>query len=143
MKDLVVINWRRYPDFFALWSAHGTEPKLVYAIGESHDCYIGSVGSRGGRGGLRARYEKQYLDRARAIFGQRVPRDQPAFAGLFADSDHIDQRHIISAEADVQNAFITRHGKNAALFEPELHVDGVEVKHQGEVPAFLRGTDGT
>src|SRR5574341_658238 len=133
MKNLIVINWRRYPDFFKLWSAHGTEPKLVYVIGESHECYIGSVGSRGGQGGLRTRYEKQYLDRACAIFGQREPCDQPAFAGLFVDPDQLEQRQIIAAEAQVQSAFITRHDKSAALFEPEHLVEGVEVKHQGEV----------
>ncbi len=143
MKNVVVINWRRHSDFFKLWSAHGTEPKLVYVIGETHECYIGSVGSRGGKGGLQTRYEKQYLDRACAIFGQRVPRDQPAFAGLFVDPDQVDQRLIIAAEAQVQNAFITRHGKPAALFDPEHPVGGVEVKHQGEVPAFLKGTGGT
>jgi len=144
MAEVVVIEWKRYRNFFDLWTARGSEPQLIYAIGECRYCYVGSVGSKGGSGGLRVRYEKQYLDRARAIFGRQTPEDQPAFAGIFDSGAHLDSRHIRAAEAQVQQAFVARFGATAALFKPEQISGDIEFRHVGEVPVFLeRGHGGT
>ncbi|OFW28251.1 MAG: hypothetical protein A3J28_09805 [Acidobacteria bacterium RIFCSPLOWO2_12_FULL_60_22] len=142
MAEVVVIEWKRYRDFFNLWTSRGSEPQLIHVIGECHHCYVGSVGSKGGSGGLRVRYEKQYLDRARAIFGRQAPDDQPAFAGIFQSGTYLDGRHIRAAEAQVQQAFVARFGATAALFKPEQVSDDIEFRHVGEVPDFLKRSHG-
>ena len=138
MAEVVVIEWKRYRDFFDLWTSRGSEPQLIYVIGECRYCYVGSVGSKGGSGGLRARYEKQYLNCARVIFGRQAPDDQPAFAGIFESGAHLDRWHIRAAEAQVQKAFVARFGATAALFKPGQVGDDIEFRHIGEVPVFLK-----
>ena len=139
MAEFVVIEWKRYRDFFDLWTSRGSEPQLIYVIGECRYCYVGSVGSKGGSGGLRVRYEKQYLERARAIFGRQAPDNQPAFAGNFESGVHLDERLIRAVEAQVQQAFVARFGGTAALFKPGQVSGDIEFRHVGEVPVFLIG----
>mgnify|MGYP001075224487 CR=1 FL=1 len=138
-KGEVVVNWLKYPNFFDLYEKEKAKPKIVYVIGESHHCYVGSVGSKGGRGGLAIRYEWQYVERSCAIFGQSKPQNQPAFAGSFIDDTKVDECQIEAAEANVQEAFLKRHGKEAAIFhqKPKSYPD-IKVTHQGDAPAFLK-----
>ena len=137
--DQIIIEWIRYTDFFDLYDALGREPKLVYVIGETHHCYIGSVGSRHGTGGLAVRYEKQYLDRARAIFGMDKPQHQPAYAGQFVSPIRPDSELVEAIERNIQSLFLKSVGQAAALFKPRGMLKALHWSNQGEIPRFLLG----
>lgn len=83
MKLHITVQWTRYTDFFDLWDAHKKATQLLYVIGERDLCYIGCIGINGGKTGLGQRYQKQYMDRSKAIFGMQRPIARPAFAGVF------------------------------------------------------------
>lgn len=139
MDSVVVVNWRKYADFFELYEHEKASAKLVYVIGETHHCYVGSVGSQGGTGGLAVRYEWQYVNRSRAIFGESFPQNQPAFAGSFPDDTELGKDQIEGAEADVQKAFLAQYGARQAMFDPtKIRSTGIRVIHQGNAPAFLK-----
>jgi hypothetical protein len=134
----VILQWTRYSSFFDLYAKHKNEPKLIYIIGESHHCYIGSVGSKGGTDGLAQRYQKQYIDRARAIFGADKPQNQPAYVGHFLSPDDPAPELIESVEKTIQNLFLNKFGKSAALFTPRGAAGQVSIKSEGQdLPPFL------
>lgn len=130
------LEWRRFADFFQLYDVLSEEPRLFYIIGETHHCYIGSVGGREGQGGLAVRYQQQYVDRAKAIFGNDNPDDQPAFASIVTDPQ-ITIPDIEPIERQIQEVFLTAHGPEDALFTPRGPVPRYELIHTGDRPAFL------
>ncbi|HED39446.1 MAG TPA: hypothetical protein ENJ13_03345 [Chromatiales bacterium] len=130
------LQWQRFADFFQLYEALGNVPRLFYIIGETHHCYIGSVGGREGQGGLAVRYQQQYVDRAIAIFGNDTPNEQPAFASVVTDPQ-ITIPDIEPIERQIQEVFLTTQGRENALFTPRGQVPNYELIHTGDRPAFL------
>ena len=142
----ITITWKKYKSFFDLCAKHLDDKQLIYVIGEEHHCYIGSIGSRGGQDGLRTRYQRQYLQRACAIFGLDENSAQVAYCGkLYKGDDSINKTDILAMEAIVQHKFIQRYGIRNTLFKPEKHIDGYEDEHyrgedvQDRIPPFLVG----
>jgi hypothetical protein len=133
----VILNWHRYDNFFDLYDCHSADPVLIYVIGESHHCYIGSVGSKGGTGGLAVRYESQYINRARAIFGRDFPENQPAFAAVFKEPPNPNENDIENAERIVQRVFLERVGQLHALFKLRADIPEFKIAHEGDKPSFL------
>lgn len=129
------VRWERYRDFFELYKACGQIARLVYVIGETQHCYVGSVGSRGGRGGLRVRYEPQYINRSRAIYGQDRPSGQPAFVGIIGG--RCKPRDVADLERHVQRAFVEARGQNNAQFKPPGTGGRGQYSHVGRKPSFL------
>ncbi len=134
----VEIEWKKHNNFFELWRAHRQDTKLLYVIGEQHHCYVGSIGSRDGAQGLGTRYQWQYVNRARSIYGAEESAGQVSYAGTFKNPEQVNGQLILAAEALTQNACVTKLGPQAVLFDPEDLIEGVEVIHSGEVPAFLQ-----
>lgn len=133
------IEWNRFDNFFSLWRIHRNSTQLLYVIGDNHHCYIGSIGSRDGKQGLGTRYQWQYVNRARAIFGLDESSGQVAFAGTLRKvSGGVVGIDILAAEAEVQNAFISAYGPDRALFDPEDLVPGYIFTFCGDAPSFLR-----
>ena len=130
----MLLRWYKYASFFELWQTHEWDLHLIYIIGERHHCYVGSIGSKDG-GGLHTRYQKQYIDRAKAIFGASEPKRQPAFAARIPKG--IPCQKIKDIEATVQHALIRVHGNDAALFRPIKKFTPVPLHHKGNPPAFL------
>lgn len=128
------LTWKKYSTFFALWRKHGTGC-MIYVIGETHHCYIGSIGSRGGKGGLKMRYQQQYLHRAQAMFGCDEPAGQKAYCALFNGTS--DPAVILQAEALVQREFIRVHGLEKALFRPLAVKCDLTLENRGSPPSFL------
>lgn len=138
MMPDVRIRWTRYEHFFELYNRHKNEPKLIYIIGENHHCYIGSVGSKGGQDGLAQRYQKQYIDRAKAIFGSDAPDNQPAYVGHFINPINPDPELIIAVEKTIQYEFINKVGRNKALFTTRGYAGHIGVESEGDhIPPFL------
>ena len=135
--ELVEIEWINYNHFFDLWRAHRRDTQLLYAIGDQHHCYIGSIGSRDGLQGLGTRYQWQYVHRARSIFGAEESDGQVAYVGLFKNPEQIDGRLILAAEAFTQKRCITMLGPQAVLFDAEDLIEGVEVTNSGSMPRYL------
>ena len=135
--NTICISWTRYPNFFELWHNHRRDTKLLYVIGESHHCYIGSIGSRDGVQGLGTRYQWQYVNRAKSIFGLDEERGQTAFAGVFESPNEVTGALILASEAYIQNCCVTAIGENEILFEPEDLVENVKVENSGELPSFI------
>ena len=138
----ITVTWSRFGSFFLLYGELRNAPQLIYAIGETHHVYIGSVGCKGGQGGLGVRYEPQYIDRAKAIFGADAPSDQPAFAGQFEAA--IPRGTISDIEKLVQWRFLQwidaqGIGREQALFgKHPAYAPDVDVVFEGELPKFLR-----
>ena len=128
------LTWKEYSTFFDLWSKHGTGC-MIYVIGETHHCYIGSIGSRGGKGGLKMRYQQQYLLRAQAMFGFDESAGQKAFCALFDEIS--DPAVILQVEALVQRQFIQAHGRGKALFRPLPVKCELALENRGSPPSFL------
>ena len=135
--ETVEIEWIQYNHFFDLWRAHRHDTQLLYVIGDQHHCYIGSIGARDGVQGLSTRYQWQYVQRARSIFGTEESAGQVVYAGLFKKPEQINGRLIFAAEAFTQNRCITVLGPQAVLFDAEDLVEGVEVINRGSLPTFL------
>ena len=134
----ITVEWKRFDNFFSLWNSHRDDTQLIYVIGESHHCYIGSIGSRDGKKGLGTRYQWQYVRRARAIFGLEEASGQVAYSGTVKKIGGLVQGiDILATEAEVQNAFVLACGPANALFDPEDLLDGYLVAHHGELPLFL------
>lgn len=129
--------WRKFDNFFQLYEKLLNEPRLFYVIGESRHCYIGSVGGRRGEGGLAVRYQQQYVDRAKAIFGSESPINQPAFASIVTDQQ-ITVDDIEPIERQIQEVFLQSYGRENALFTPRGKVQNYELIHEGDMPQFLR-----
>ena len=134
---IITLSWQRYRTFFDLWHNHRSDTKLVYVIGASHHCYIGSIGSRGGIQGLGTRYQWQYVRRAQAIFGLDESGGQESYAANFTRI--VGEHDILATEAYIQNKFILSAGTQNALFEPEDLTEGYEFLHinQESAPAFI------
>ena len=130
------LNWQHFDNFFSLYDLLKNRPRMFYVIGETHHCYIGSVGGCGGNRGLAQRYEKQYIERTKAIFGSNATSDQPAFASIIDDQE-ISQVDIVPIERQLQNIFIGVHGINNALFTPRGLAANFQLTHTGDVPSFL------
>jgi len=134
----ITVEWKKYDNFFSLWNSHRDDTQLIYVIGESHHCYIGSIGPRDGKKGLGTRYQWQYVNRARAIFGLDESSGQVAFAGILKKtSSAVQGIDILAVEAEVQNAFVLACGPANALFDPEDLVNGCTITYGGEPPSFL------
>lgn len=135
--SMAQLFWYRFAHFFQLYEVLGEVPHLIYVIGEYHHCYIGSVGGQGGEGGLRVRYEPQYVNRAKAIFGQDFPIDQPAFAAI-TDETEIPTDQIVELERQVQQSFLEVVGEDGALFTGHREPPCITMEHEGDAPDFLR-----
>ncbi|MCP1446049.1 hypothetical protein J3D54_005181 [Pseudomonas sp. GGS8] len=134
----VSVEWRRFDNFFALWKSHRSATQLIYVIGETHRCYIGSIGSRKGELDLGARYQWQSVICARAILGLEEDHGQVAYAGILKKSSGSFQSiDIVAIEADVQNSFVLACGFENALFDPKDLAEGYSLTHSGELPSFL------
>ena len=131
------LKWEKFEDFFCLYESLKDKPKLIYVIGETHHCYIGSVGGRGGENGLAQRYQQQYIDRAKAIFGSSKPKSQPAFAAVFPEGS-VSISDIEPIERKIQDIFVSVHGTNNAQFSPRGVAFAQELSHSGNMPSFLR-----
>lgn len=129
--------WQKYDDFFRLYDQMKDVPRMFYVIGEKHHCYVGSVGGRGGTKGLRLRYQKQYVDRAMAIFGSSTPENQPAFAAI-ADDPRMMVSDMEPIERQIQETFIGRFGRENALFSANGEPSNFQLAHSGDIPLFLR-----
>jgi hypothetical protein len=132
---MTTVNWERFENFFALYEKLKSVKKLIYVIGETHHVYIGSVGCKGG---LAVRYDKQYVDRTKAIFGSDAPQNQPAFAGTFIDSNRITCENVGDVEKLIQWAFLERGDREQALFKRPSGRPNIEVEYCGDVPSFLK-----
>jgi len=139
----ITITWKKYKSFFDLCEKHAKDKQLIYVIGEKHHCYIGSIGSRDGKHGLKTRYQPQYLQRARAIFGLDENSAQVAYCGLLSSEEPINGTAILAIEAIVQKKFIDSFKRERALFKPIVPRDGYEDEHRkgdddgDEIPPFL------
>ena len=119
---IVKLEWERFDNFFDLWRARSKSIQMIYSIGETAHCYIGCIGINDGKGGLRNRYQWQYVQRSLAIFAKEESEGQVAFAAKFISPDDID-RHIIKAtEAEVQASYIAHDGLVDPLFETQKRV---------------------
>ncbi len=84
------------------------------------------------------RYEKQYIDRSRSIFGADAPQNQPAYVGQFLSPGNPAPELIGQVEKTIQKAFLDKVGDAAALFALRGFIQDVPIKHQGlEIPTFL------
>lgn len=137
MKN-ITIKWKRYPNFFDLWRAHKEDTKLIYIIGESHHCYIGSIGAKGGVGGIGNRYQWQYLNVSRAIFGRDESEGQFSHAGKFISPNDISKKLISTTEKFIQKQLIEVYGHEKVLFEPPNSVEDIMICHKEDVPEFLK-----
>jgi hypothetical protein len=137
MTMTIELDWTKFPNFFELWRVERRATKLLYVIGDEHHCYVGAIGCNGGEGGLGTRYQWQYVNRARAIFGCDEPDGQVAYAAAFRNPESISPELILAAEADVQAACIVTLGTHAVLFDPEDTLEGILVRHLGAPPPFL------
>ncbi len=135
---MIHLIWKRFENFLDLWDELKDIPKLIYVIGETHHCYIGTVGGRKGKDGLRQRYQKQYVDRAVAIYGMDAPEGQPAFA---ANLNEVATNQIESLERQVQQVFIDNEEKGHYLFKPRGRIGNFELDHQGNMPKFLQSKE--
>jgi hypothetical protein len=135
---MTTVNWERFESFFALYEKLQSVQKLIYVIGETHHVYIGSVGCKKGKGGLAVRYEKQYVERSKAIFGSDTPQNQPAFAGTFMDSSGITSENVGDIEKVIQWTFLQKRERNQALFKRPSGRPNIDVKYRGDVPSFLK-----
>jgi len=137
--EKLTIEWVQFDNFFSLWRSHRNSTRLLYVIGDDHHCYIGSIGSRDGKLGLGMRYQWQYVSRARAIFGLDESSGQVAFAGVLRKNNgEVVGLDILAAEAGIQSDFMSVHGPDRALFDPEDLVPGYAFLHSGSPPKFLR-----
>ena len=132
------MKWERFENFFALYEKLKKVPKLIYVIGEMHHVYIGSVGCKEGENGLASRYQKQYVERSKAIFGSDTPQNQPAFAGTFIDSNGITCENVGDVEKLIQWAFLERGDRKQALFKRPSERPNIDVKYFGDIPSFLK-----
>jgi len=137
---MATVNWERFESFFALYEKLQSVQKLIYVIGETHHVYIGSVGCKEGEGGLAVRYQKQYVERSKAIFGSDTPLNQPAFAGTFIDLSGTTSENVGDVEKLIQWAFLRGGDRNQAMFKRPSRRPKVEVEHCGDVPSFLKVT---
>jgi len=133
----VTLHWTRFDNFFRCYEEVKGVPKLIYVIGETHHVYIGSVGCKGGSGGLAVRYEAQYVNRSRAIFGLDTPKDQPAFAGRFTHESTTCET-VGETEEFVQWIFLNGAYRKHALFTKRpIARPNLNVNHLGTPPLFL------
>ena len=130
------LQWEQHPNFFALWRARRAATQLLYVIGVDHHCYVGSIGAREGRQGLAMRYQWQYLQRAKAIFGLDEEAGQPAYSAVLVGGSS-SARDILAAEAFVQHSLIQARGADSILCGAEDLIDDVTFTHAGDVPPFL------
>jgi hypothetical protein len=135
---MTTVNWERFENFFTLYEKLKSVQKLVYMIGETHHVYIGSVGCKGGEGGLAVRYDRQYVDRTKAIFGSDTPQNQPAFAGTFVDPNCTTCENVGDVEKLIQWVFLERRGGKQALFRSPNGRPNIAVEYCGDAPSFLR-----
>ena len=135
---MTTVNWERFENFFALYEKLQSVQKLIYVIGETHHVYIGSVGCKEGEGGLAVRYQKQYVERSKAIFGSDTPQNQPAFAGTFIDPNGITSENVGDIEKLIQWTFLQRRERSQALFKRPSGRPNIDVKYCGDVPSFLK-----
>lgn len=128
------IIWKKYSNFFELWENHKNETSMFYVIGEKHHIYIGAIGINEGQQGLRNRYQKQYLDRSKAIFGKDEKCGQIAYAGVFRGR----RNRMRNIEINLQQCCIEKYGADKVLFkEPKKEVN-ITIKHIGTIPDFLQ-----
>lgn len=132
---MIKLKIHKYDDFFKLYEEEKSRPQLIYIIGETHHCYIGSVGVKGGQNGLQQRYQKQYIERAKAIFGMDSPQNQPSFACIF--ESNVSDHDIELVEEYIQTKFLNKYEQKNALFQNKEEVNDLEIAISGELPDFL------
>ena len=132
------LNWTRYNDFFDLWTNNKQTIPLLYVIGDTGLCYIGSIGGRGGKGGIEKRYQKQYLDRSQVIFGSRQPTAQPAFGATITMPSSVSKTDILRVEQKLQYVFASNptYAPNACFRAPKTG-NTYTLVNAGSLPSFL------
>ena len=133
----IKVRWERYANFFELYQKDKNEQKLLYVIGEKKLCYIGSVGSRGGKNGLAKRYDKPYIERAKSIFGSSQPKNQPAFAGKFSKGTRVQPQDILNAERIIQKSFEEAYPRTCPSFKRQGKIYDMKIVSEGKRPSFL------
>jgi hypothetical protein len=136
MKE-IHLSWKQYEDFFDLYKQEKPEAKIIYVIGEKRLCYIGSVGGRGGKKGLARRYDKPYIERAKAIFGSDKPKNQPAFVAHFTEGQRIRPKDILNVEKIIQKSFEVAYPKIDPAFTRRGYISDMKIKNFGNFPSFL------
>ena len=134
----IEVDWEKFDNFFDLWQKHKDSTQLLYVIGDSSSVYIGCIGIKDGKGGLKQRYQWQYVQRSRAIFGKQNSDGQVSYAGTFIKPKKITGKIIGAAESLVQESFISKYGESNALFSPVSVKSGFRISHIGkEKPTFV------
>jgi len=139
-KPDIEVRWEAFDSFFTLWDTHQKSTQLLYVIGEEHHCYIGCIGIDDGKGGLKQRYQKQYVYRSISIFGLDRSEGQKSFAGEFTnDKIDVDANIIGWCEHLAQLTFIHKYGEKNAEFTltNPFPYEGIKLKNLGEKPGFL------
>ena len=135
--ETIEIEWVQYNNFFDLWRNHKEDSQLLYVIGDQHHCYVGSIGGNHVVKGLGVRYQWQYVDRAKSIFGQDESAGQVAYAGLFRKPKEINSKLILAAEAFIQNHCTNVLMSKDCLFQCKKLAEEVKVINRGRLPQFL------
>ena len=108
------LEWKKYEDFFSLYEKRSTDPRMLYVIGDQEFVYIGLVGIRGSNG-LKQRYQKSYVLRAKSIFGMATPDAQPAYAASIKKPKAPGNK-ILDLEETIQDYCICALGDKNVTF---------------------------
>lgn len=134
---MVTIFWHRYYNFFELWKDDNLlNRQFIYVIGES-SIYIGAIGVMGGHGGIRQRYQKQYIERSKAIFDADESMRVYSYAGCLLRN--VTPQRLKELEDEIQYNFIFNADEERALFtfRHNYIFKKITISHQGKTPRFI------
>jgi hypothetical protein len=137
MSTVVKLRWTKYKDFFLLYEHMGSIQYLLYVIGATRLVYVGCVGPSDEKKGLRARYDKPYVERAKSIFGRRSPNQQPVFAAEFILPAEPSRSVMLNAERMIQRAYSHAFPKQRLMLTITGEVTLMTLKNLGDRPPFL------
>lgn len=132
------ISWKKYKNFFELWMRNKKKTRMFYIMGGQHYIYIGVIGIRGGKQGLGNRYQKQYLNMSKAIFGKDEKAAQIAYAGFFEGKKKKPVPYG-DIEKHLQKKCIEKYGAENVIFTIfKGEVKNIFLTHKGDVPEFCQ-----
>jgi hypothetical protein len=140
MKDgrkVVKLRWMRFCNFFELYEKKGDVRRMIYVIGNARLVYVGCVGCVDGERGLRRRYDKPYVERAKSIFGRRTPSQQPAYAAEFVSPQEPSGSTMRNAERIVQEECEKACPRREIMFSVRGTTTKMTLKSYGELPDFM------
>ena len=129
------LDWKKYTDFFSLYEKRNTDPRMLYVISDQEFVYIGLVGVRG-LNGLKQRYQKSYVLRARSIFGMAKPDAQPAYAAKITKPPAPGNR-ILDLEEAIQNLCICALGEINVTFTKRKRQVPITIISKGSRPHWI------